>query len=117
AFAALWIGLGVERRLSSQEALAAALGLAAALHPLAWFHLFVLAFPLAVLAVDRGWAERGRRPGILIGSGLGFFFIALATRNVIGGAGEVLESLSVKSWGILICLGVLLYDRTTSRPA
>ncbi|MCC7442254.1 MAG: DUF2029 domain-containing protein, partial [Bdellovibrionales bacterium] len=53
------------------------LALTAAVHPLSWFHSFVMAFPLAALALDRAWARRERMAILLAGSGV--VLIALLT--------------------------------------
>ncbi|MCC7440117.1 MAG: hypothetical protein IT285_00700, partial [Bdellovibrionales bacterium] len=70
-----------------------------------WFHSFVMAFPLAALALDRAWARRERMAILLAGSGV--VLIALLTSKVAGKFGLQLEHLSVKSWGIVLCLWAL----------
>jgi hypothetical protein len=100
---ALPIYFGLSRPLDRASRLALAIGFAPSLHPLAWFHLFVLAFPLAVLSLDRSWGHKGW----FTLSAVGFACLALATRKTLGSFGEELELLSVKSWGVLL-LGVAL---------
>ena len=104
AGAAVWAR--ASRKLSAADRAAGWLGLAAAVHPLAWFHLFVFAFPLAVRSVDRAIASKRVFAWVLALAGAAM--IAIVTRRTLGPVGEAFELASVKSWGVLACLAALL---------
>jgi hypothetical protein len=111
AFALIALALGsvwilVSRPLEREEKLVGWLALGAIAHPLAWFHQFVLVFPLAIVSLDRAW--RSRRWLSLTMSILGIALIGLVTRRTMGNLGACLESLSVKSWGTILCAAALV---------
>ncbi len=88
-------------RLSMDFQWAGWLALTATLQPLAGFHTFVLAFPLAAMTLERTFAEKAK-----LRTGLCFFAILMITafgQKTLGHAGLVLQQLSVKSWGVLFC--------------
>lgn len=101
-----YLGLGLawmksSKRLSEATQWAGWLGLAAAIHPLSWFHSFVLSYPLAAFSIDQAWTSRNRlRIAVAI---FGVFCITLFTK-VWGPMGVAAELASVKSLGTLICL-------------
>ncbi|MBL7714575.1 MAG: DUF2029 domain-containing protein [Bdellovibrionales bacterium] len=78
------------------------LGLAAAIHPLSWFHSFVLVFPIAAIAVDHAVHSKNRkRIAVAV---FGVFCVTLFTK-ALGPVGVFAELVSVKAWGTLICMG------------
>ena len=109
----LIVGLFLKPSLSLpyQERWLMWLGLGAAIHPLAWFHTFVFAFPLCVLTLDR--AVRSRKPVAIALAGLGTTCVAVVTVKTLGNTGLVFELASVKAWGVLLCAGVLLGLRSS----
>jgi hypothetical protein len=78
------------------------LALTAAVHPLSWFHSFVLAYPLAVLALDRSVKRQAWFSVALASAGI--LCVAVFTWRILGDVGHDLEEASIKSWGILLCL-------------
>ena len=100
--------------LSLHERWAGWLGMAAIVHPLAWFHLFVLAFPLAVLSLDRA-IQTQRKTGILF-SFLSIFLIACVTEKTMGVFGRDLELLSIKSFGVLLCAFGFFWGSRQKKP-
>ncbi|MGE0615712.1 MAG: glycosyltransferase family 87 protein [Bacteriovoracia bacterium] len=78
------------------------LALIPVVHPLAWFHLFVFAFPIVVLAWDGAIAMR--RQGWLALVLLATLLIAAFTQKTLGAFGLALEMASVKSWGVLLAM-------------
>lgn len=120
---AAFMGLGLviggawawfSRGLGRMETWSGWLALAAALHPLAWFHSFVLAFPLAALAVDRAW--RSSKIQLRFFAVLGLACLALVTRKTLGPVGETLELVSIKSWGVLVLL-MVVFMTSAKEPA
>jgi len=106
-----WVWKFVSRSLAPSEAWIGWLALAPVIHPLPWWHLFVFAFPLAVVSLDRG-AEEWRRNGSLGAVGfavLGVALICVSTEKVLGSLGLFLEMACAKSWGVLLCGGVLAH--------
>ena len=87
--------------LEGARAWAGWLAIAAAAHPLAWFHNFVLAFPLAVFAVDDALLAGGRAKKAVAFAGV--VMLALVTRKTLGTAGAWLELLSIKAIGAVFC--------------
>lgn len=85
------------------------LALTTIVHPLSWFHSFVLAFPLATITLQ-GALDLGLKKWIFI-SIVGVSFITIITQKTLGGAGHFMELLSIKSWGVII----LLYTITEIR--
>jgi alpha-1,2-mannosyltransferase len=99
------------RRLNPSEAWLGWLALAPVIHPLPWWHLFVFSFPLAVVSLDRAY-QGYRQSGDLRVLGVAFFGVALiciSTEKVLGSLGLFLEMACAKSWGVLICAGILAY--------
>lgn len=93
----------VSRSLSASKRWAGWLALGVVIHPLAWIHSFVMAFPLAVFGIQRrnwiGW--------------LGLLCIAVVSRRTLGDAlGSSLEAISIRSWGVVLsALAVVLGGR------
>ncbi|OFZ20391.1 MAG: hypothetical protein A2X94_05245 [Bdellovibrionales bacterium GWB1_55_8] len=85
-------------------------------HPLAWHHSFVLAFPFCALSLHRSLESRSRRNVAL--SVLGICCIGILIPQVIGKEWvRPLERVSVKSWGVFFsALGVLLSARQVGNP-
>jgi hypothetical protein len=116
SIAVLWGNLSTD--LSQNKAWAGWLALTATIQPLAGFHSFVLAIPLAALAIDSAFDVSlprtvKRNQQILAVSGL------LATTVItqkVGPIGQALQAASVKSWGVLMLLASLLVS-PKSRPS
>jgi hypothetical protein len=89
------------RRLRPEQAAAGWLALTPVIHPLPWWHLFVFAFPLAVMTLHETLGRRDRW-GVAL-TVAGWILIAASTRKVLGPVGGWLELASAKSWGVLIC--------------
>lgn len=104
-FAAIWSRL--TERLNEYEEWFGWLAISVICHPLAWFHSFVLVFPLSVAAVQRAIAAKNNR--LLLVSGLGVVMVAMVTEKTCGQWGNQLEMLSIKSWGALLSLGVIFF--------
>jgi hypothetical protein len=107
AFSALFLGglwLWLSRNLSYHAQWLGWLALLPAVQPLAWFHVFLFAYPALVFAAELA-AQRGdvRRLG-------GLFFCALLmgamTAKTLGVVGAELEFWSVKLWGTVGVLSV-----------
>lgn len=69
--------------------------------PLSWWHGFALAFPLAVLAVDRALASKqARLVGLAV---LALLALGAASQSTLGSTvGSTLEWISIKSWGVVL---------------
>ncbi|MEO5970917.1 MAG: hypothetical protein ABIQ95_13395, partial [Bdellovibrionia bacterium] len=107
------------RRMSPPEAWLGWLALAPVIHPLPWWHLFVFSFPLAVVSLDRALREwrHNQSFGVAAMAFLGVGLICASTEKLLGPPGLFLEMACAKSWGVLICAGVLAYvsPRAVSR--
>lgn len=106
--AAMW---AARKRLVGVARWSVGLGLASALHPLAWAHLFAFAFPLAVFAVDRSFRDwtSMRRIRLARLAGMGLAMVALMTNKTLGEMGGVLEYFCIKSFGVIL-LATVLYS-------
>ncbi|MBC7692995.1 MAG: DUF2029 domain-containing protein [Methylotenera sp.] len=89
------------------------LALGCVIHPLAWFHCFVLAYPLAALTLDQAVKSKDR---ILIFSALlSICMITVLTSKTLGDTGARLEFYSIKSFGVLFLMDmVLILERRRS---
>lgn len=110
----LW--LKICKRLPWPSQWAGWLSLSVVVHPMAWFHSFVLAYPCACLALDNAFKTESRRKrqakvGLAL---LGILLTTAATRNSLGRLGVGLELISVKSLGVLMCLTVLQWQSISS---
>jgi hypothetical protein len=81
------------------------------IHPLPWWHLFVLAFPLAAIALDRSLIQTRASGRVL--AGLGIFLIGAGTHRFMGifgveSFGWFLEKAAGKSFGVMLCWASLL---------
>jgi hypothetical protein len=85
----------VSKKLSKPAAWAGWLALGAALHPLAWFHSFILAYPLAAFAVEEALPKKVALKQ-KIAAGLGVLFITVVTFPIA-------LQLCVKAWGVVLC--------------
>ena len=95
------------RSLREGERWAGWLALACVAHPLAWFHQFVLTFPLAALSVEK--ALNSRKRSLVLLSLFGVVFIGAVTRKTFGlKLGQPIELLSIKSIGTVICALALI---------
>jgi len=111
-FGGIWTRFS--RLLSSAERWAGWLALGVIVHPLAWHHSFVLAFPLCAFAWDRAIKTGDRR---LIATGFfGIAFIGLLIPQTIGHEWvRPLELVSVKSWGVVLSSLTLVLARMRVR--
>jgi hypothetical protein len=98
--------LRLSHPLSGEQKWAGWLALAPVVHPLSWFHQFVFALPAAVLCLSAALRSRDRQWAALAVTGIACS--GWVTSKTLGETGYRLEMLSIKSWGVLICLGVLL---------
>ncbi len=93
-------------KLQFAEKWAGWLALGLIVHPLAWHHSFVLAYPLCTLALDRSLQAKQRQWIAL--SLLGTACIGILIPNVIGPDWvRPLELVSVKSWGVCFAAAAL----------
>lgn len=100
----------VSKSLSRTEAWLGWMGLSAVVQPLAWFHFFVLAFPLSVCALDRAWKSK---KWLCFGlTFVGTLMIGAVTQKTLGAFGACAEQWAVKSWGVLICAASLVISRS-----
>lgn len=73
--------------------------------PLSWFHFFLLTLPLAAVTLQKAWTISRTRLFPL--SVIGVVLITAVTQKTLGSVGFELEMLSVKTWGVLICLFII----------
>lgn len=111
-FFALGAGLGLiwqkactHLSLTEEQKWSGWLALSVVLHPLAWFHSFVLVFPLACFALESSLDSKKTIP--LVMSGVGIASICFFTIQSLGYLGHLLLKFSIKSIGTLFCLGAL----------
>lgn len=99
-FAPIWIVFS--RKLNSYEQWTNFLAFAVVVHPLAWFHTFVLAFPLCAISLDQGLKSKSKLG--LFCSGLGLVFVGLISTSTLGNRlGGAVLNLSIRSWGVFLC--------------
>jgi hypothetical protein len=108
----------VSSGLSHAEAWFGWLALGAVIHPLAWDHTFILAYPLGALALDR--AVGTKRSDVVLLAAAGIALTALAVPNLIGT--EVVKPfdfVGAKSWGVLLSAAALVIAqaRAPRKPA
>lgn len=107
AFSTLLLGAGwffASRRLSPSAQWLGWLALLPAVQPLAWFHVFLFAYPLLVVGAEVALQdERRRRFWGFLGAAL---LIGAVTVKTLGAVGAELEMASVKLWGCLLALGL-----------
>ena len=101
------------QQLSEDDRLIGWFALTAVIHPLAWFHFFVLAFPLAVVCLDGVIKTRDRR--MVITGIIALAMVCLMTRRTLGYAGERLEFYSIKTWGVLLFLDLIVMLRRSEK--
>ena len=99
----LFFGVWTTRKLKSVESAVIWIALGAVVQPLAWFHGFVQAWPLAVLTLHRCFESKRNR----ILSVVGLAFLTVVSGSSLGWVGDAALLFSVKSWGVLILCGVL----------
>jgi hypothetical protein len=112
-FSGLWFRFS--RGLDSLESWVGWLGVGLIVHPLAWHHSFVLAYPLCAVALDRSLKSRDR---VAIGLALfGTCCIGILIPNVIGTTlVRPLELVSIKSWGVCFAGAGLCLARRSLGP-
>jgi hypothetical protein len=100
--------LWFSRRLSLAAQWLGWVSLLPAVQPLAWFHVFLFAYP--VLAIGAELALRENRREARRWKFAGFVFSALllgaVTSKTLGPLGAELELCSVKLWGLLLAVGL-----------
>lgn len=108
------------KHLPDEERWFGSLALSAALHPLAWIHLFVFTFPLVATAVSYRFPFSRTTDQLVQCSGaellerrvllfIGISFITVISRNTLGTWGLWLELASVRALGV-ICLCFVLVN-------
>jgi hypothetical protein len=101
-FSGLWFW--ASKKLDRLESWVGWLGVGLIVHPLAWHHSFVLAYPVCAVALDRAMKSKNRLAMTL--ASLGTCCVGIFIPNVIGiTLATPLELVSVKSWGV--CLAAL----------
>lgn len=121
--AALALLLGSIWRSASQdlteaERWAGWIGIGLVVHPLAWHHSFVLAYPLCALAMARALRVAGRRRRRLVALAvLGACCIGIFIPQVLGKTiVKPIELAGIKSWGVVLS-GVALWLSARARGA
>lgn len=114
-FGTLWQRFS--RGLNEAERWAGWIALALIVHPLAWHHSFVLAYPLCALSLSR--ASATRRKGLILLSLLGACCIGIFIPQVLGKTlVKPIELAGVKSWGVVIAgVALILSSRAASQEA
>ena len=117
ALAGVWAW--ASRRLDARERWAGWLALGVVVHPLAWHHSYVLAFPLCALALGRAFEARPPDARLLRAAALGAIaMIALVVPQVFGvDAVRPFELAAGKSWGVVLAAWVLCRSRAAGERA
>ena len=112
-FGTLWHRFS--RELTPAERWSGWIGAGLIVHPLAWHHSFVLAYPLCALSISRA-TSTGRR-GLIALSLLGACCIGIFIPQVLGHTlVKPLELAGIKSWGVVIAATALaLASRSSAR--
>lgn len=76
------------------------------IHPLAWWHHFVFAYPLACIVLDRA-IKYGKSQWIILCLWALLMIGVLSTFTLGKTVGSIFEIISAKSWGILLLLWIL----------
>lgn len=92
--------VSVRDKISRELFFSIALALVPVIHPLPWIHGFTLAFPLFVFGFEKTQLRRSVY--------LAIFLLCIASRNTLGQAGEWLELLSVKGFGVLLLIPIAM---------
>lgn len=108
--APLWMRFS--KGLSDAERWAGWLALGMVVHPLAWDHSYVMAYPLAALAVDRSFTrKRGRELAVL-----GVILTAVLTPQLVGAwFVKPFELLACKFWGVVASAAGLVVSAKSAR--
>jgi hypothetical protein len=110
-FSLLWAW--ASKKLSSLEAWVGWLGVGLIVHPLAWHHSFVMAYPLCAVSLDRAFRSQQRK--WIVWAILGICCIGIFIPNIFGMTLITpLEHISIKSWGVCLCAWTLV---RTSEPS
>ena len=108
------------RKLSPPAQWLGWIALMPAVQPLAWFHVFLFAYPLLVIGVELSLRENRResRNWRIAGFLFAALLIGAVTSKTLGALGAELELCSVKLWGLLfaVALYIPLVDRRLDRP-
>lgn len=92
--------------LSSFDSWCGWIALIPVIHPLPFWYSFVFAYPLSVVAIHQSIVSEKTKAIAL--SCLGTFMISALTQKTLGPKiGFALEYVSIKSWGIILCLMAL----------
>jgi hypothetical protein len=115
----IWLSLSVllgflwtrfSKHCSEDEKWAGWIALGAVVHPLAWHHSFILAYPLCALTLDR--AVESKKKKYVITTLTGIAFIGLLIPQTIGlTLVTPLELISIKSWGVCLVAATLCLIR------
>jgi hypothetical protein len=123
-FSVVLIGGGwlwLSRRLPKSAQWLGWLALMPAVQPLAWFHVFLFAYPLFVVGAELALRENRQdtRRWLFAGFAVCALMIGAVTSKTMGALGSELELSSVKLWGLLGAVGlfVTLFPRAARGPS
>lgn len=102
------------RRLRAEERWFGYLAMSVVTHPLAWFHSFVLAFPLGVAALSR-WPSLDHVWRVVLV--LGVVGVGSITEKTAGFFGRNIEWASGKSWAVVMLMAVIAFAPSTKRKS
>ncbi len=111
----VWIW--ISRRLPKSAQWLGWIALMPAVQPLAWFHVFLFAYPLFVVGAELALRENRRdtRKWLFAGFCVCALMIGAVTSKTMGALGSELELASVKLWGLLGAVG--LFVTLFSKPS
>lgn len=103
------------KKLGETEKWVTALALSAAIHPLAWFHMYVYVFPLACFAtysafcIDRSFKMK-------LAAIVSILLMVILTKKTVFGFGDFLEIYSGKALGVVLAaLVIILISHRSNR--
>jgi hypothetical protein len=100
--------------LSDEETWFGWIAIALIVHPLAWDHSFILAYPLCAISLERAVQTKNKR--LITLSFLGVACIGLIIPNTIGtDAVKPFEFIAIKSWGVVLSAIALILSRKNLR--
>ncbi len=112
-FLSIFLGLAwnyFSKNLNEKEKWTGWIALGCIVHPLAWHHSFVLAYPLCALTYDA--AIKSKKIALISTSIVGISMIALLIPQTIGLKWVTpLELFAMKSWGVCIVAATLCFIR------
>ncbi len=96
----------LSKNLNPMERWAGWIALGVVVHPLSWFHSFVLTFPLSALSLDRAITTKNRYSiGLSL---LGIICICFVTYHSLGNIGNFAQIISIKSIGVLLTAAAIV---------